>query len=75
MATRKATENVSEESTTATERPATIEERIAEAEAQVHYLHNEMAGIAEIKMLVNHLLNSREHIAHCGSDHFANDWR
>ena len=64
MATRKATENVSEESTTApetaleTEPTASIDQRMA-----------------EIETLVNHLLNSREHIAHCSSDHFVNDWR
>ena len=60
MATRKATENVSEESTTApeTEPTASVDQRMA-----------------EIETLVNHLLNSREHIAHCGSDHFVNDWR
>ena len=60
MATRKATENVSEESTTTpeTEPTASIDQRMV-----------------EIETLVNHLLNSREHIAHCGSDHFVNDWR
>ena len=62
MATRKATENVSEESTTATE---TATEPTASIEQRM----------AEIETLLNHLLNSREHIAHCGSDHFVNDWR
>ena len=64
MATRKATENVSEESTTAPE-TATETEPTASIEQRM----------AEIETLLNHLLNSREHIAHCGSDHFVNDWR
>ena len=62
MATRKATENVLEESTTATE---TATEPTASIDQRM----------AEIETLVNHLLNSREHIAHCSSDHFVNDWR
>lgn len=62
MATRKATENVSEESTTATETATEPTANIGQR-------------MAEIETLVNHLLNSREHIAHCGSDHFVNDWR
>ena len=60
MATRKATENVSEESTTT---------RLSEPSPGLNQ------RMVEIETLVNHLLNSREHIAHCGSDHFVNDWR
>lgn len=66
MATRKATENVSEESTTA---PETATETATEPTASLEQ------RMAEIETLLNHLLNSREHIAHCGSDHFVNDWR
>ena len=55
-----ATENVSEESTTTPE---------TEPTASIDQ------RMVEIETLVNHLLNSREHIAHCGSDHFVNDWR
>ena len=74
MATRKATENVSEESTTApetateTEPTASIEQRMAEIETLLNHL---LAIVSDI----GYRLNSREHIAHCGSDHFVNDWR
>lgn len=68
MATRKATENVSEESTTAPETEPTASIPMSPQPTMDQRM-------VEIETLVNHLLNSREHIAHCGSDHFVNDWR
>ena len=64
-----ATENVSEESTTA---PETAND-VARNPHAVLLSASIDQRMVEIETLVNHLLNSREHIAHCGSDHFVND--